>query len=69
MGETLEPAVGAEGHVELQGQLCCTFCHLGRHYRDFWRYKHGLLHAMGIFNVFSIIIKVPSKGGGYFTKL
>ena len=39
VGETLAPAVGAEGHVKLQGQLCCTFCDLGRHYRDFWRGK------------------------------
>ena len=35
MGETLAPAVGAEGNVKLQGEVCCTFCHLGCHRRDF----------------------------------
>ena len=70
MGETLAPAVGAEGHVKLQGEvfvlsaflslgtLCWTFCDLGRHCRDFWRHKHYLLYV--IFNVFRTIIMVPS---------
>ena len=60
MGETLEPAVVAEDHVKLQGQLCCTFCDLGRHYRDFWRHKRSLLYAMSIYNVFCIIAMAPS---------